>query len=453
MELYGVLSYGGKEYPFALNDHIVNIVGKPLEFIEDFKDVDEIETISGVTSGNRDILLLHCKFPKNSFGFNFRFNTTFSIQGYALSDNNMGDPCDFTFERCCFAADAINAFFSPKRAIKANIDPQKWDGKIEVSLSPFDTTARSFEYKEAKCVLSISRRIVQTRNDPSIGTVNTIFSFEYQDTQPFLKIVENYLTLYDFLRFTGNSANVVFSDVYISKRGENEKFRKSATVHIFSDKTSDKRDELNSITIDDLPDEKLGDVFTHIADLRGRDKRLEYYFPKDAHEARYIDPGRWMIMALNFEGLFSETFPDFKYNSNKDFRSAKDLALKKIDDDSEKDTLSKNARKYYKKCREQIEHYDGLLEEKFNYLLNSHKNVIKKILENNYSRFGTPENINYGYEYASYRNKIAHGSVEPLTDKEVAIYRLLPPMIYLLLLNNLNLNDADLGKIIDKLFS
>ena len=39
---------------------------------------------------------------------------------------------------------------------------------------------------------------------------------------------------------------------------------------------------------------------------------------------------------------------------------------------------------YYKKCREQIEHYEGQLEEKFNYVFKANKTVLDSILKYNH---------------------------------------------------------------------
>ena len=55
-------------------------------------------------------------------------------------------------------------------------------------------------------------------------------------------------------------------------------------------------------------------------------------------------------------------------------------------------------------------------------------------------------------KYANYRNKIAHGSVEPLSDKEVAVYRIILPLIYILMLSEIDLSDTEKKKMIGKLF-
>ena len=78
---------------------------------------------------------------------------------------------------------------------------------------------------------------------------------------------------------------------------------------------------------------------------------------------------------------------------------------------------------------------------KFNFVLKGNLNILKP-----------SSNKNYGEIYAKYRNKLAHGTIEPLGGDEKEVYRLLRAMIYILLLNDVKLNENDLSKIINKLF-
>jgi hypothetical protein len=364
----------------------------------------------------------------------------------------MGTSCDFSYDRSSFCSDAINTFFSPQKAVKIDMDYPDWDGAIDIHISPFTDTNSTFEFLDSKCQFSISR-YVRLRNDiTSAGKVNSIFTFEHSKPQDILSLINDYLAIYDFLVFVNYNASITFSDIYISKRNLSGRFDRTATVHIFTGKVPEVYTSNDSITIDDFPDGKLGAVFSRIASLRGNDIRLRYYFPGNKHEARYIDPGKWLIMALNFEGLFSSTFPNFKCDNNPAFSKAKQLILDRIDDTSDGKQLNNKEAAYYEKCRNQVVHYEGQLEEKFNYVFKKHKDVLSNILNYNETHLGIPASENYGAIYATYRNKVAHGAVDPLTDKEVAVYRLLPPLIYILLLYCLNLNTDDLSRIICKLF-
>lgn len=49
MEIYGTFAFGENTYPFVLDDRIVRIIGKPLQYTKDFLDIDEVERIDGVS--------------------------------------------------------------------------------------------------------------------------------------------------------------------------------------------------------------------------------------------------------------------------------------------------------------------------------------------------------------------------------------------------------------------
>lgn len=78
--------------------------------------------------------------------------------------------------------------------------------------------------------------------------------------------------------------------------------------------------------------------------------------------------------------------------------------------------------------------------------------MLDGILKYNENNLGVQASVKYGSVYATYRNKIAHGSVEPLSNKEVAVYRIIRPLIYILMLSEIDLSDTEKKKIIGKLF-
>lgn len=449
MNISGEFWYNEKCYPFTMSGRVVTIVGRAFQYADDFREVGDEEEIRGITSENREIVFLHCHFIQSSFGC----TSYFTVQGYAVSCNNNGESCDFSYEKSSFCSCAIDTFFSPQKAVKIDVDYAHWDGAMDIHVTPFRDTDLSFGFLDAKCQFTIARYVRLGEDITSVGKVNPIFQFEYSKPQDIQKIVTDYLAIYDFLSFANYNTNIAFSDIYISKRGKQGTYGRTATVHIFTNKTQDEQSRIDSITIDDIPKDKFEAVFSRIALLRGKDSRLRYYFPNNKHEAQYIDPGKWLITALNFEGLFSTVFPHFKCQKNPDFNNAKRLILERIDDESDGNCLNGKAVEYYQKCREQVERYEGQLEEKFNHAFGVHREALRNILAYNETNLGVQSSQNFGSIYAAYRNKVAHGSVEPLTNKEVAVYRLLLPLIYFLLLTDTGLNEHELSHIVCKLFN
>ena len=160
------------------------------------------------------------------------------------------------------------------------MDIENWTGEINIKLSPFQDTTREFNYLDSKCQLSISRHVRINKEPTSIGKVKSLFTFEHSKVQPLIRIIDDFLALYDFISFANYNSNISFENIDISSKNEEGLFEKTATVHIFINKTEYENTRLNSITIDDIPAEKLSAIFTCIASLRKNDNRLRYISPK-----------------------------------------------------------------------------------------------------------------------------------------------------------------------------
>lgn len=72
--IYGSLTYKNNTYPFLLDGRCVYIIGKAWEHFDFFKDADYEEVLSGVTSDNRQIMFLHCKFKRFFFSKKYGFH-------------------------------------------------------------------------------------------------------------------------------------------------------------------------------------------------------------------------------------------------------------------------------------------------------------------------------------------------------------------------------------------
>ena len=82
----------------------------------------------------------------------------------------------------------------------------------------------------------------------------------------------------------------------------------TAYAYIHLQPSNYKNTALDSITIDDIESEKIGALFSKISNLRKLDNRIHLYFPKEKSELYYIDPAKWLLLAICFEGLFSEVY-------------------------------------------------------------------------------------------------------------------------------------------------
>lgn len=439
--VYGNLELHDKVFPFLLDGHYVHIVQQAFQNSKKFIEKD-YSSIRGVTSDNRDILFINCHLISTEFDP----KTIFSIQGYAVSVGNIGEPCDFSFDRMTFYSEAINTFYSPQNAIdKQSSDLGFWaeerNGAMSIILKPFDETSIAFNFdEETICELNIARHINIKDGIEKIGDLITSFSFRFLDKRMPNDICKYYLHLYDFLSFVNYNKNIPFEKILLESKDSTGKFSPIAKLIIFTNSNSYEGNTRHTITAEDLPKEKLGLIFKKASSLRNSDKRLSLYYPTNYRERNVTDPSKWLSLALCFEGLFTAINPHFKEEKNEYFKNVKSLiknTVKSID----KTMLTKKEKKYYSDFEKHIDRYEGLLEEKFNFVLKNNSKILK-----------ISSNKNYGNIYAEYRNKLAHGTIEPLSDNEIEVYRLLRAMIYILLLNDVELNENELSKIINKIF-
>lgn len=449
--IYGKLYYNNKTYPFILEDHIVFIVQQAFEYRDDFKNFDNDTFLYGVTSNNAYIVFLNSKISQTVF----QANVFFSIQGYILYKQQ--DIDDFGFDKLAFYSDALNVFYSPQKAIKQDfigVNGDEWDGSFKINIQPSSKTNVSFEFDNIKCDLDFHRSLNLNRDISEIGNIKTVFSFEFKERIEVLNVAKYYLMLFDFLSFANNSKNLSFSSIKLIQK-EDDHFLHVGDATIFSKESTYSRGFLNTITFDDLPQNKLGEIFEKIVQIREKDNRLTLYFPENEKESNWVDASKWLQAAISFEGLFSDSYPNFKVNTKGSFKKAKQLSLEKLEaymNANDFNSLTKKEKQYYVDCKKQIENYEGLLEEKFNFFLEKYKVALSLILDNIYKTLSIDKNCNLGKIYSDYRNKLAHGKIEILTPKETAIYRILRAMIYILLLEDVSLSDEQLAKIINKVF-
>ena len=86
-----------------------------------------------------------------------------------------------------------------------------------------------------------------------------------------------------------------------------------------------------------------------------------------------------------------------------------------------------------------------------NFIVRKYKDELDDLLRFNQKEYHVNSN-DYGNTYSNYRNKIAHGDIVPIDEKEVAVYRVLQAAIYFMLLDGADLGSDTLRVIAKKLF-
>ena len=441
--IYGTIVIKDKEYPFLLEGHIVKIVTQSAIFMPDFQNETVIESIQGITHDNRDILFLNCEFIKSFWGRPYQF----TIDGYILSMNNCKE-YSFQIDSLEFYSDAINMFYPPQQARRIN-DWMDTSKERQITFFFFFLTGCSFEFNGDKYSFSIGYSVNLRYGSKGLGEISSKIAIEFEHPIAPINTFDYIRKIYDFLVFVNYSSNIRFDEIYIYQRNKDGSYEKCATLNIFQNTDNYENDELTSLTIDDIDKDKLVKLFEVATSVRCGKNKMQLYYPDNKKDRRQIEPIKWLTKALAFEGLFEETFPEHKAKENPSFSKIKKYILDSI---STVQGESKKERKYCDDFKNHIERYDGILEEKFNFAQKRYEKYINNILQDNLQSYNVPTDTNYGNIYMKYRNNVAHGNVIPLSDEEIAVYRIMETMIYLMLLEDVNLSEEELHTVVKKLF-
>lgn len=441
--IYGTIVINDKEYPFLLEGHIVKIVTHSAIFMPDFQNETVIESIQGITHDNRDIMFLNCEFINSFWGCPNKF----TIDGYILSMNNCKE-YSFQIDSLAFYSDAINMFYPPQR-VRDIGDWRDPSTERKISFLKTNETVLPFEFNGDKYSFSTDYSVNLRYGSKELGNILSKIKVEFPQPIMPVTILDYTRKIYDFLVFVNYSSNIRFDDIYLYQRNKEGLYENCATLNIFQNTGNYENDELTSLTIDDIDKKKIAQLFEVATSIRCGKNKMQLYYPDNKKDRRQTDPIKWLTKALAFEGLFQEKFSDHKAKENLSFRKIKKDILDSI---STVQGENKKERKYCEDFKNHIERYDGILEEKFNFAQIRYEKYIKNILQGNLQHYNVPANSNYGNIYMKYRNNVAHGNVLPLSDKEIAVYRIMETMIYLMLLEDVNLSEEELHAVVKKLF-
>lgn len=481
MEHTGHIRIDRKVIPYHLKDKTVHLIPNNAYACLIPGDVREKEVIKGVTTGNREVAFVGCRYNDISLGY----------KALVISDCNTGLYSGITkFDRICFEGKPVNVFAGPGRAFISesgfdisermkSITPKKWED-INISSQVIINSDR----------INIGVNFSFWHNlkyaETSMGDAIPKFTLEFQRTVNIKRLPHVYLMVYDFFCFLNFCRNIYFDKITLQQK-ENDKFRTIATVYINSENDDDyDRNEHNSIISQDCKF-YLPELFKTVALRRNQKIYDNFYIPKNSKEASRVSYEKFLACALSLESEYNRLYPTKRKDNNlyadvyKVFEKSadeletlftaikenkltpeefKEIYFGKVNNEynSLKKSISKTKiRKmdgYFEKIKDALTKIDYSLAEKYkNALVNNWEYiqpVVDKMSRANKVEF--PSASEAGKEFADFRNGIAHGNPQEIEPLHVVLYEVARALIYTMVLKKANADDDSIKTVINKLF-
>lgn len=481
MEHTGHIRIDRKVIPYHLKDKTVHLIPNNAYACLIPGDVREKEVIKGVTTGNREVAFVGCRYNDISLGY----------KALVISDCNTGLYSGITkFDRICFEGKPVNVFAGPGRAFISesgfdisermkSITPKKWED-INISSQVIINSDR----------INIGVNFSFWHNlkyaETSMGDAIPKFTLEFQRTVNIKRLPHVYLMVYDFFCFLNFCRNIYFDKITLQQK-ENDKFRTIATVYVNSENDDDyDRNEHNSIISQDCKF-YLPELFKTVALRRNQKIYDNFYIPKNSKEASIVSYEKFLACALSLESEYNRLYPTKRKDNNlyadvyKVFEKSadeletlftaikenkltseefKEIYFGKVNNEynSLKKSISKTKiRKmdgYFEKIKDALTKIDYSLAEKYkNALVNNWEYiqpVVDKMSRANKVEF--PSASEAGKEFADFRNGIAHGNPQEIERLHVVLYEVARALIYTMVLKKANADDDSIKTVINKLF-
>lgn len=481
MEHTGHVRIDRKNIPYHLIDDRVVLVPNSVCSMLFPSGVKNKKIIKGITTENRDVLFLNCRYNANSLAY----------QAMIISESNTGMYNDFKrFDRICFEGVPVNVFAGPGTAFVSEdgydiskrmlaITPKEWD---ELNIKT------NTKIKSKNINLSVDYTIWHNKRyaETSMGEAVPRFCIEYEKSQNISKIPEVYLMAYDFFAFLNFRRNINFDKILIQRKIDG-KFETFAQVfikpHNWGTYTNT---ENNSIVIEDIK-ANFGSLFKSVVSRRQNKIYDNFFIPSNDEENSKISYEAFLSCALSFESEYSRTYPSKKKEKEKyaylqnlfidsaeklnemiilfeggeiskdDFEKMyfgmiNPLVMSKISEVSKKQ--GREYKGYYENIVNTLSKLDFSLGEKYKKALSENREIMSSVIERvcNVNNIVFPSEHEAGKIFSLFRNGIAHGNPEEIQEIHWALYVVARALIYVLVLSNSGVKKDKIKMIVNKLF-
>lgn len=481
----GWLKINRKTIPFHMVKGEVTLIPVPLDSCASLfpHDVEHKEIISGITTSNRKISFIGCKYNNLSLGY----------KAFAWSSSNMGDSTNLNyFDAIRFTGKVINVFSGPGTTF---LSEESYDiSKRMLSLTPKPWEQINKEYKvkigQNEATIRVYYHITHNLKfeETSLGKAIPFFDIIFSKKVQLKSIMELYLKVYDFFVFLNFKRNIIFDEISLLNKSGNG-LSTLAYVKVNNDISTLPYAGLGCSTIT-LPDceEQFSNLFYNIS-MRRKNRIFDnFYIPESFELDKYISYETFLSCALSFESEFERIYPS-KAEENQRFLAAKSLMelsaenVNGIIEKAKNDTMSsaeicnllysqynkkaatysnelpngkarRSFNSYCEKIMRELIKIDFSLSEKFQKAIIEYSPIIEDTLQKYsiYYSLEFPSPARAGELFASFRNSIAHGTPQDFTNTHKLLFLTARCLIYAMILRQAGFEDRQISILIAKIF-
>lgn len=458
----GKVTYDNQEYCFNYSNNRITLYPKELEdkwesirtmfSNANLKNDDNTINLYGETSNGNPIAFIKLKLNSVGRGIFRSF-----VPAYILGNCNAISPLPEVkdFKKMVFKGKCIDNLYNPMSLLKKISHTQKFKPIIKFN-----------ELKEVENKIHINEDIwkfnigwnVPYKDRNTVITLSSQLSINFNNLKNVDEIIEYYIKIEKLLGFLNNRQHVIFSEInlYTDIKFYDDilnKVRKDfVTFHLYINEREDIKYDLpnkhKQIAIEDLSNH-IENLYNEI----NKNPFIDESLPNNTYDSDHLDNDTFIKITSAFESEFDRAYPNYKTNTNVNYKRLKDKVLKYIEDCKEGET--KRTIKYLDNFYNNINNLEGTLPEQICYALKEYTKPLEKIKQRLFVYYKIT-NVNNGelaQIFANKRNSIAHGKeIKKFIDIEVVAYVLVERLIYCLLLKRVGFSIEEINNILDKIF-
>lgn len=433
----GYLTIDDNQFTFFINGnqlHLISLNPKNNPFTP-FKQY-EYDCIYGQLTNCQYVCLIKVNVVS---GFMGHLNA--SVMAIIKGSRNISEDISIEPFKCIrFMGDSINLFYNSLNIIDIKKTTEiRNDGSTNIVIKPYSETIKThkLEIDSNECELIFSVSYIKKFSSKKGFAIKTDSRMElaYKKLLKCNDLLNIYLHIHNIFKFITFRKNIVFDKIQLL----NESNHVIAEMIILNKIEPTNVDRNNTISYENIS-ENIETLFKNIISS----DRYTFFIPNNDNEATFVDYSSYMNTSACFE-YFYKKFTKNNIATDTNIIECKDKIIQ---------IISQLKFECLPKLIKYINDYDiddKTLKIKFKNIMKEKTIILKSVFPK--LILNSKELDNMAYYFSNQRNKIGHGDTDNLKGININPYVITLCLIYILILEESNISENMIIKIVKKIFS